>query len=333
VDGPRIVIVRDENGRFNFDDLLEKAAEKAPEPQPEGEKGPPPDVTATLTLENGRILYVDVPLGTRVEMEGIDGEVTWNSGKLDLDMTFELNGGDVKMKANADLSETPSPFKVSELVVDDAALAANVPSLGYFLPLLGDKPQTLTGTLGFELRDFGGSGLDLESLRRDVSGKGNVKLEGGTVMSGVLVQMLNAIKAIGAGDMSALNLGDGDSQGLEVKLMSSDFALEGGRIKTENMKLEGTGVDISLSGSTGLDGTVDYTINAGLGDLIEKNENLKKYLGEDGTLPMTLKGALDSPKVSVDAEGALRGAADRLLEEKLGDKVPGGLKGILPGGR
>ena len=168
------------------------------------------------------------------------------------------------MSLNSPLSESRRGKR------DGAALAANVPSLGYFLPLLGDKPQTLTGKLGFELHDFTGKGLDLESLRRDVTGTGKVSLEGGTVMSGVIVQMLNAIKAIGARDLSALSADGGGSQGLEVKLMSSDFALEGGRIKTESMKLEGAGVDIILSGSTGLDGTIDYTINAGLGALLEK---------------------------------------------------------------
>ncbi len=80
-------------------------------------------------------------------------------------------------------------------------------------------------------------------------------------------------------------------------------------------------------------GTVDYKINAaGLDELLAKNKTLKKYLGDSGSIPLGFKGSLSAPKISVDMEGAMQGAAERLIDEQLGDRVPGGLKGLIPGG-
>jgi len=80
VDEPRIVVVRDADGRFNFDDLLRRPLEETPEPDGDDGKRPggeAPEISANFTINNGNVLYIDVPLGTRIEMEGIDTKATW----------------------------------------------------------------------------------------------------------------------------------------------------------------------------------------------------------------------------------------------------------------
>jgi AsmA family len=325
VDGPSIVIIRDKNGRFNFDDLLEKSAEE----KPDTPSGTAPPVTVHLFINDGRVLFIDQKVGTRVEMEDFDARAEWKEGKLVLSADFILNDGEVNLLANADLSKQPSPFEVEQVVIDGSQFTANAAVLAPFIPLMGEKPQNASGTLGFKLEGLKAEGLDMDSLKRSLTGAGSLSLEGGAMLSGPITQLFSALKALGAKDLSALSGGSG-SQALDFNLLSSTFAIRDGRIFTDDLKLEGVGMNLGMKGSTGLDGTVDYTLLVGgLDDLIGKNKALSKYVGNSGAIPFGFKGSLASPKISVDAEGALKGAAESLIDEHL----PGGLKGILPGGK
>ncbi|MEN8151685.1 MAG: AsmA family protein, partial [Planctomycetota bacterium] len=177
---PRIVVVRDADGRFNFDDLMKKPGEEpAPAPEPSGEDGTPgkaPEVEAKLNIREGRVLYIDVPLGTRVEMDDIDTTATWVNGKLVMDMGFLLNGGDVSMKGNLDLSQDPAPFHLEEMVIDEATLGTNLAALAYFLPVLGKDPQTASGKLRFSLKDVSGEGFTLKQLAQSLNANGGLNL-------------------------------------------------------------------------------------------------------------------------------------------------------------
>lgn len=335
VKGPRIVIVRDKNGRLNIEDLLDRPSK--PSETPDGERGKGPAVAATLQIEDGTILFIDQKLGTRVEASGIHMDATWNSGKLTLDSDFDLNGGAVTVKAAADLSKQPSPFTVDELKIDGATFSGDLATLAPFIPLMGDKPQDASGTLGFELKGLSAAGFDMESLKRTLTGSGSMSLAGGALVSGPVTQIYSALKAIGAGDLSALAAG-GDSEALGINLLQSTFEIADGKVKTRDMNLDGAGIDLALTGWTSLDGQVDYKIRAAdLDKLLASNAGIKKYVGDSGGLPLEFTGSLESPRIGVDVESALKGAAGQFIEEKLGEKIdehlPGGLKDLLPGGR
>ncbi len=331
INGPSIVIVRDRTGRFNFDDLIEKTAdETAPAPKTGG-KAPP--VTVHLTISDGKVLFIDQKAGTRVEMKDIDAKVEWKEGQLVIDTELDLNGGAVKLTANADLSKKPSPFEVQEFVIDGSTFSGNLAHLASFIPLMGDKPQDASGTLGFRIEGLKADGLDMASLQRSLTGAGDFSLKGGAMLSGPITQLYSAFRAIGARDLGALG-GGGDNQALTFDLLGSTFSIHDGRIFTDDFALEGAGMELKIAGSTGLDGTLDYKMYAaGLDEILAKNKNLKKYLGDSGSIPFGFTGSLSSPKISVDVEGALKGAAEHLIDEQLGDRVPGGLRGLIPGGK
>lgn len=347
VDEPKIVIVRDRNGRFNFSDLLAKPSE-APAPGPEpapapgggeeggGKGGAGAKVTARLDIRGGTILYIDEPLGTRVEAKGIDAEGHWNDGKLSLDLTCDLNGGKVKLLADSDLSAKPAPFTVKEFTIDGAEFGTNLAALGLFLPLAGESPQEASGTLAFSLQDLTGRGFDLEALRKTLSANGKIRLKGGALVSGPVTQLYSALQGLGAGDLSALAAGatgGGGEKKLGVQLLTSNFRIEDGKIRTDDMKLDGAGISLTLSGWTSLDGHIDYKVLAdGLDDLLAKNEKLAQYLGEDGKLPLGFTGTLSNPKFTVDVESAAKKAIEGEIEKRIGDKIPGGIKLPIPGG-
>jgi hypothetical protein len=362
VEEPQIVAIRFPDGTFNFSDLMAQPSAPAPTPTPpdpgggtgepkpapgEEDKKDSPAVTAKLAVRDARVVYIDQKLGTEVVMQDFDTDATYDNGKVILDSTFTLNGGAGVLKANADLSVDPSPFQVSEFSLDGTSLDANLANLGIVFPLMGDKPQQASGKVAFSLKDIAAKGFDMPSLQQSLAGQGTFRLEGGTLLSGPVIQLMSAIKALGAGDLSGLTAGAAD-QSLALEVVSSTFRIAQGRVHSDNLNLTGKGMEMALAGSTGLDGGIDYDLKIkGLDDLLKSQPQVAQIIGSKGHLPFKLTGSLASPSLSVDAEGAIKGAVEGALKgalegqaEKLipgGLKepeklIPGGLGGLIPGG-
>ena len=105
-----------------------------------------------------------------------------------------------------------------------------------------------------------------------------------------------------------------------VKDLTIDFTITEGRLATKPFDLRLGDYTMNLSGTTGLDQTIDYrgkiTLPASAG-------NISKL----GTVDMTIGGTFSSPKVGIDMESLAKQAAQQATEkvvEKLGEKLFGG---------
>ena len=105
-----------------------------------------------------------------------------------------------------------------------------------------------------------------------------------------------------------------------VKDLTIDFTITEGRLATKPFDLRLGDYTMNLSGTTGLDQTIDYrgkiTLPASAG-------NISKL----GTVDMTIGGTFSSPKVGIDMESLAKQAAEQAAEkaaEKLGEKLFGG---------
>jgi len=206
-----------------------------------------------------------------------------------------------------DLSQDPAPFTVKELLIDEATMGTNLAQLGLFLPLMGDRPQTASGTIRFSMNDLSGRGFTLDDLSKSLTAKGGLTLSGGVVSSGAISQLVSLLT------------GGEATEGISIKLLGSSFEIADGRIRTRDMKIEGRNFDLKLEGWTDLAGNIEYAVSASrLDELIGKNAKLKEYLGKDGTLPLKLTGTVSSPKFEIDLEGAMQGAIDTGIEKGLG---------------
>ena len=105
---------------------------------------------------------------------------------------------------------------------------------------------------------------------------------------------------------------------IAVKDLKIDFAIVNGRINTKPFDLKMGDYVMNLSGSTGLDQSIDYrgkiTIPASAG-------NISKL----GTVDMTIGGTFAAPKVGIDLESLAKQAAQKAVEN-LGSKLLGGTK-------
>lgn len=165
-----------------------------------------------------------------------------------------------------------------------------------------------------------------ESLKGNFSGNMNVQTELDAAMSPVLNTMqgdgslstkdlsLSGVKII---DQIAEAVKKPDLKEMKVKDMTLDFSIKDGRVATKPFDIKLGEYAMNLSGSTGLDQTIDYTgkikLPASTGELAKLT-----------TIDLKIGGSFTSPKVSIDtksmANQAIEAATGKAISE-LGKKL------------
>ena len=165
-----------------------------------------------------------------------------------------------------------------------------------------------------------------ENLKGNYSGKMGINAQLDSVMSPVL----NTLE--GSGSLSTKNLNlSGVSildkiadatkytglKNLSVKDMNIDFTIKEGRLNTEPFDIKMGSTTLNLTGSTGLDQTIDYTGKLSLPESAGS-------LGALSAVNLKIGGTFTSPKISVDtksmAKEAVNAVADKAVEA-LGAKL------------
>lgn len=162
-----------------------------------------------------------------------------------------------------------------------------------------------------------------EKLNGNFSGKVAVDAELDHTMSPIL----STLTASGSLNTRDLNLSGVDVidkiadatnrdeiKNLSVKDLNVDFAIQDGRVSTRPFDLKMGNATLSLSGTTGLDQTIDYT-----GRL-----KLPATAMGISTIDLTIGGRYSSPKISIDAQSMAKQAADAVAEkavEAVSDKL------------
>ena len=93
---------------------------------------------------------------------------------------------------------------------------------------------------------------------------------------------------------------------IKVKDLNIDFEIKDGRVTTKPFDLKLGDYNMNLSGSTGLDQTIDYT-----GKITMPADGIASKLG---TVDMTIGGTFTSPKVGIDMASLARNAAEQALK-------------------
>lgn len=105
---------------------------------------------------------------------------------------------------------------------------------------------------------------------------------------------------------------------ITVKDLNIDFEIKDGRVTTKPFDLKLGDYNMNLSGSTGLNQTIDYT-----GKITMPADGIASKLG---TVDMTIGGTFTSPKVGIDMASLARNAAEQALKG-LGEKLGSDSKG------
>lgn len=165
-----------------------------------------------------------------------------------------------------------------------------------------------------------------ENLKGNFSGKISIDTKLDSIMSPVLSTMQ------GNGSLSTSNINlsgitifdkiadatnyDG-LKNLSVKDMNIDFTIQNGRLTTTPFDIKMGNLSLNLSGSTGLDQTIDYK-----GKL--KLPGTTGSIGNLTTLDLKIGGNFTSPQISIDTQSMAKQAVTNVANEALkaaGDKL------------
>lgn len=96
-----------------------------------------------------------------------------------------------------------------------------------------------------------------------------------------------------------------------VKDMKIEFTIENGRVNTKPFDIKLGDYKMNISGTTGLDQTVDYRGKITIPESFGKVAKL-------GTVDMLIGGTFSSPKVSIDLEALAKNAAKEVAKDAIG---------------
>ena len=299
---------------FNLNDFMSASTE---ETAAATETAAPDSVATTATATATGI--VEVPRNIDFQMDANMKQVLFDK------MTFNNMNGKLVIKDG----------KVDMKNLSMGTMGGNVVMNGYYSTANAKKPEMKAG---FKLSNIGFAQaykeLDMvqkmapifENLKGNFSGSINVVTDLDAAMSPVLDTMqgdgslstrdlsLSGVKAI---DQIADAVKQPSLKEMKVKDMTLDFTIKDGRVETKPFDIKMGDYNLNLSGSTGLDQTIDYS---GKIKLPASAGNISKLM----TLDLKIGGSFSSPKVSVDTKSMANQAVEAVANEalgKLGEKL------------
>ena len=241
----------------------------------------------------------------KMVFNNMNGKLIVKDGKVDMkNLSMNTMGGNVVMNgyystANVKKPEMKAGFKLSNIVFAQAYKELDM--IQKMAPIF-------------------------ENLKGNFSGSINVLTDLDATMSPVLDTMqgdgslstrdlsLSGVKAI---DQIADAVKQPSLKEMKVKDMTLEFTIKDGRVETKPFDIKMGDYNLNLSGSTGLDQTIDYT---GKIKLPASAGNISKLM----TLDLKIGGSFTSPKVSVDTKSMASQAVEAVADEaisKLGQKL------------
>jgi AsmA protein len=226
-------------------------------------------------------------------------------------LTADLYDGNVRVNARIDASgDTPR-----------YALKGNLNGL-QFQPLLQDVADTdRVGALANMNIDITTAGKQVASMKRALNGQFGFDLRDGAFNGFNLAQVIASARSRLSGDDSADGDGLGESESTPFNRFAASFNVVDGVMAGRDLNLVTKVLEASGSGSYDLGkNALDYTVNATVPE--NASGKLAKLAGL--TVPINLTGNLMSPSYSLDVKSALRGAAEKRLQDEkaqLQDKV------------
>jgi uncharacterized protein involved in outer membrane biogenesis len=311
-EGLSLRVLRRRDGTLELSDMLQAgpaATTSSSEPCPIEAAG------VAVRFRDARVILIDEPSRTRLELTGVEGHATWQDRHAAVhDLRGTLNGGRVQLVASLDRSG-PEPSFEGHLRASGVTLDEDMDALAYLVPVLsGDGKRHAGGVEGrldatVYLR---GRGITRAAVHRSLVGQGTIAIDpiqlDGSPLLGELAEMV---------DMPS-DVRDGSAK--------TDFTIRNGRISTDALTLNIAKLPIVLSGWTDFDGRLDYRVRADrLADrLSNQARDLLSDLSIDlaGLSALHVSGTIDAMDITMDAAGSDDPVAAAGTDRRGGDRRP-----------
>jgi hypothetical protein len=177
--------------------------------------------------------------------------------------------------------------------------------------------------------DLGGGTRDFAEFSRTAAGSGSFRVAGGKIKGVDLLSTAAGLSGLGAALPPAPD-GSGGGRVGETSFsdLSCDFRIEGGKIRTDSLRVLSDRMGLTGSATLGFDRTLEFRGTLVLSKAL--SERVRGAAGQFLTgpsgrveIPLRMSGPVASPAVRVDAEALARGAGEKALRGLM-ERVPGG---------
>lgn len=229
----------------------------------------------------------------------LNGNIKVEDGKVDMkNLSLETMGGSVVVNGfyKAPAEEEPvfnASLKLSDIVFAQAYKELDM--VQKLAPIFNGLTGTFSGKMNIETRLDETMTPVIPSLVADgmLSTK-DISLDGVTVIQEV-----------------ADILQKPSLKNTRVKDMKLEFTVKDGRVSTKPFDIKLGDYKINISGTTGLDQTIDYRGKITVPESLGKASRL-------GTVDMTIGGTFTSPKVGIDLESLAKSAVKEVAKDAIG---------------
>lgn len=292
------------SNRFNLNDFMSDDS-AAPEEEDEEEETVEPD-TAGMSIisvpENiDFVMNADFKelLFDNMTFRNVNGKLDINKGKVDMkNLSLETMGGKIVVNGFYNAPAGIQPEFNASLKLSDIVFAQAYKELGVvqkMAPIFGGITGAFSGNMQINTK------LDdtMSPVLPTLKGSGmlttkDVSLDGVTVIQNV------------ADILKKPNL-----KNTRVKDLKLEFTIEDGRIDTKPFDVKLGEYKMRISGSTGLDQTIDYRGEIAIPESLGQASRL-------GSVDMTIGGTFTSPKVKIDLESLAKNAAKEATKDAVG---------------
>ena len=269
---------------FDLDEILPPSPETKA-----GEKTASADTILPLpNIDVDGQISIQKAIFRQVELTDLSAKVEVKDGILHLDnIASKVYSGSVGGKVTCDLNDIEHiPYNID--------VTANQIEANDFLSRFTGFDNHLYGKLNMTA-DFSGKGNELTDLQKTLAAKGKVTFTDGKLVNW---DILNKIA-------SFLKMDSFKEQ--KIKTLWNVFRIENSRVWFDDFLANTNDGDYKLTGSVGLDGSLDYTLNAVLSPALSTKfdalGSFSNYLKNDQgrvVLDIKIKGPVTNPEFALD---------------------------------
>ena len=289
---------------FNLNDFMTASTDSTATDSTSGEAAVTDSIPTTGIFEvpHNLDLQMDANLKQvlldKMAFNNMNGKLIIKDGKVDMkNLSMNTMGGNVVMNgyystANAKKPEVKAGFKLTDISFSQAYKELDM--IQKLAPIFENLKGNFSGGINI-LTDLDAT---MSPVLNTLQGDGSLSVRD-LSLSGVksIDQIADAIKQPSLKDM-------------KVKDMKIDFTIKDGRVNTQPFDIKMGDYTLNLSGSTGLDQTIDYTGKIKL--------PASASFAKISTVDLKINGSFSSPKVSVDMKSMANQAIESAAEEAIG---------------
>ncbi|MEM8893163.1 MAG: AsmA-like C-terminal region-containing protein [Bacteroidota bacterium] len=244
---------------------------------------------------------IDQVLYDNLTLTNLNGDIIVRDGAINLNgVGFNLLDGEFEMDGAYVTKDLENPefdfdFGIQAMSISKSYEAFNM------VQALAPIAQNITGDFSTNFKMSGALGQDMMPIYESLSGAGLIDVAKAAVKDVKILQSISSVTNLGSTSLNQGTIADITDLVLSAKI-------EGGRFAVDPFDINLGGRSANISGSTGLDGSLDYVINtsvpagaagSAVNSALASLTGGNNVVGDEINLKLALKGTYDNPQVGI----------------------------------